>query len=699
MTTSTAATDLPSNVLDGMVISAKGIGPLREEHELITLSGPGLYEVVGPNTGGKSTLLRLMLLFHKDRLLRSDGDHVTDGFLEGYLFMKPAKLRFSVRPDGQPAAPERTDAGALPSITEIPNPIELLISGGHTKGEDARARLRLEQLLTFAPVESNVGLVERLAKCMDDRSFAGKIDSAMLAAWDVLLAQVASRKPRFKEIPFGTPDTVVEGVLAEARESILDDHDRMMKTLNALGNAARHAVEEQRTVVSSFDGRIEEAVRAAARRLGEEPSPELRHRLESWSGDRVEIDQRLEAARAAAAEVRTRHASALEEAARLELVKSTHGDRPKIASLEEAANRQSSHVDRVKGDLDTVTGTVTNLSERVAELREKSAASLAVARDRWSEYRGQVDSIHALLGCPSSPSEVTLPISDLQSGIDVKVGNSIRVTEALGAAFLVATTDRDQFRQLEGNLSDAEAQRESSFHDYKGVVKAKDEALEALRLGRESVTRWDETDAQLRQSSTPPDASLVTQADAAVEKVQGVIAMAEAAESFRLVVAEQASEKATLEWLETAGTDYREAARDSWSHLGAIVTDSLSLPWLTVAGLQIHLIYDKTTRRLATAETSADNREVRNLDDQGRISTAELHEAMLSLMLDRNDEGGIIILPWDYERPSAIAALDDARKARFATAVEERGIVIFAERPRRNNEPEGVTITKVEAKS
>lgn len=686
----TATTDLRT-LLNGMEIWAKDIGPLRGEHHLITLTGPGIYEVVGPNTGGKSTLLKIMLLFMKQRLLRADGAHVTDGELEGYLYMKPAKLRFSVNAQGEPAVPERTDSDALPAIVEIPNPIELLISGGHVKGEAARARLRLEQLLTFAPIVSTDDLVTRLCRTMDDRAFGEDgIDTDFLMAWDVLLSKVASRKKRFKPLDFGTPGSIRDALYAEQRESILDDQDWLVKALNALGNAAENAIEEQRGVVATFNGRLNEAVEAAGRRLGEPATPDLRHRLERWDGDLQEIGTRLESARSRAARVRVERDDRLRQVERLDAIRQSHGDRPDIESLKSESGTKGLAADEARQHHDACRGITASKREGLGDLRAAAAAKLTTAQDAYSRWRRAVDGLESRLGNPSAPSGLVLPAAEFE------VGDIAETSSALATAVGAAITAAAEVNTREAEAADAQNVEDRALGALTLAEEAFNAAAAALRRGEEEVSRWDETEAAL---STPVPGSTTEQvesADAEVEAIQGEIAMAEAADAFRLVVAEQASEQALMAWLETVATDYREAAKDSWSHLGAIVTDSLSLPWLSVNGLKIELTYDKTTKRLAT-DDSADT-EVRDLDDTARISTAELHESMLQLMLSRQDElGGIVILPWDYERPSAIAALDDDRKARFAGDVEEHGLVIFAERPKRKGEGDEVSITKVEA--
>ena len=49
--------------MKSMEIWVKSVGPMTEERHLATIDGPGLWEITGENTGGKSTLARAMLLF------------------------------------------------------------------------------------------------------------------------------------------------------------------------------------------------------------------------------------------------------------------------------------------------------------------------------------------------------------------------------------------------------------------------------------------------------------------------------------------------------------------------------------------------------------------------------------------------------------------------------------------------------------
>ncbi len=688
-----------------MEIWAKNLGPIKGEHHLVTVTGPGLYEITGPNTRGKSTLALVMLLFGEERLLSSDAAYVTDGEVEGYLMLEPARLTF----DGS-GAPKRTNAGVLPSIEEIPHPIELLVSGGSdrqrtVKDPRIRAKNRLEQLLAFAPMEANDAHLDRLCRAMDEKSFCTSPTSVQAIAWEMLMAQVAERVARFKLIaPLG-PIAITTQVM-EARQqgagSALDDQQALHKLLNRLANAAAHAAEEQRTVIASVEGRVAEALAAAARHLGEPPTPAFRTRLETWSGDPVTLREELDRAKSVQARTRVSHERKGTEQERRGRLAASHGERPADEEEQTAIEEAREVLREAEGAHSRAAAAESEAIEDFESFERIAGEKLTALRDAWSAWSGLNDRIETLCGSPSSPSQVCLP--------ETATATALLRGDLVGAAGVFADAITAARSWEGGRITIFSARSETStakMEAHRGKERASDRLTEERRRlvkAAEEINRWELVAALIAEPVDGPSLGDVEVADAAVRKIEAELDMSGESADFRRLLAELHAESEILTWLQDLETDYRAAAAATWLHLGDVVTENLSLPWLKVEGMDLVLAYDTETKRLATGETSPSKKEERRLDDQKRVSTAELHEAMLGLMLDRRKtdvtEAGrspMVIFPWDYERPSAIAALDGERTRRFAAAVEDHGLVIFAERPSRDGEPDKVRIVKVEA--
>jgi hypothetical protein len=513
------------------------------------------------------------------------------------------------------------------------------------------------------------------------------------------MAAVEGRVARFKRLPVPTADGLGGAVGAGGRD-LLSAHGHLHETLNAAANAAKHAADEQQQAVSRQEGRVQEAVAAAARRLGDEPTDALRERLEFWSGDRDSLAAARDQRRVEAADVRTRRLAREQEEERRALLARSHGEEPSIAGEEEAFGAALAARQERQKELDAALDLAEQCAATTMEGEEREKGTLEEAREAWTRWSGFAKAVSAALGDPQRASELTLhqgrlAVLEWDQAHEAMLGLGEAVRSAVQDA-----TEADQARKAEAEAQEAAA---AAGAQLDAADEAKRAAEEALRRATERRDRWRETARLIGEPLPGPEADEVNLADAAVDRAAAELATADAAAAFREVLLQLRREEELLAWLEDLEQDLRDAAGDSWLHLGDVVTEELGLPWLRLKGMDMELVYDRATKRLATEETPEERREVRLLDDKARVSTAELHEAMLHLMLDRRrvepSDGGrppVIIFPWDYERPSAIAALDDERKARFAAAVIDAGLVIFAERPRRTGEPEEVHIVRVE---
>ena len=251
--------------------------------------------------------------------------------------------------------------------------------------------------------------------------------------------------------------------------------------------------------------------------------------------------------------------------------------------------------------------------------------------------------------------------------------------------------------------------------------------LSSLRIAldisaiKSDQARWDAIEKELGSTvERMPGDDELEKAARAVRFAEDQIALIEEARLYQAAEAKREAAVTLAGRLATLASDYRKAAKDSWSHLGVAVTETLKLPWLQVDGLDIFLGYvggklNDDPELIAAAERAAkatvadelspvsmrrfllqrireaSKVEWRALDDEVKVSTGELHSACLAVMLSRREQlGGILILPW-----KVTAALDDNALRGLARRLLEAGIVGFSERPRRAGDEPGLAMERI----
>lgn len=683
--------------------SSTNIGAARGERSLGRVSGPGLYFFVGANAGGKSTELNLLMAAQDAGLLRRRAN-ISDGASEAEFVLGPLRMTFRRSPGGAIAEPQVEGVEALPLVTALPASIETLITGDGLKGEEERARRRLGALLSYAPIDATAELAEALCLTLEGRRWP----ASLRAAFDELAAEAKGSVGRFKPAPYATAAQIREALLAQPRRGILDDHGWLLEQLNALGNTGEKAADRQRAKVASLDGRLEEIVTGAQRRLGrgEDPLDEVRLDL-GRTYDLPQLENAHQAARMAAERARTAVASRRAEQERREALQATHGERPDSGPAFRALD--SARLASLRAN-----EALTALEKDVAPAQMASAAGEAriAAGEIVAERR-------AAFGLVAERLQVRVADGSVE---DVDFEAASVALHALREAWTPFAAAREEDRQC----SEAVRAHQVSIVAARDDVRQKQVSLlEAQRVvdeREELARRWDAVSEQLALPLPGTDSA---QAEEFAEaEALANLSLAREARVYRELLAERDREQTLLEELVLASGDYRSAAKDSWTCLGAAVTEELRLPWLQVDGLRIFVGYtadgqlNTDLERIQRAQLQASvlqspevnlagvslqrfvlervrqlsNVDWRDLDDSVRLSTGELHEACLEVLLSRRGRlGGIVVIPW-----VVLAALDAAKLGAFAAKLRAAGLIAFSERPSRGGDPSEITLEKVE---
>lgn len=621
-------------------LRAGNLGPIQGEHHIGTVDGPGLYMLVAANAAGKSTEVRLLESLQDEKRLQSSA-WIHRGESAAYLELEPFRITFARTPSGGVRVETEGAAEMAERVTSMPPSIETLIHGDHLDGDDARARRRLEALLTYAPVEASPERLERLLGAFEGSSIpAGEPFAAeLLAAWEEL-SEDAAQGRRLRHEPLRTVEEIRDWILSHPKRGpgVLDDHGLLRDLANATANVGEKAAEVQRRRIAKLEGALAETMDSARAKLTE-AGMELPEGEDAFRGV-LEAEYETEALAARVAD-RRRELTRLEQShadrqaaeRRQERLRESHGARPEPQDAEQR--------------------------RELAELLQKIAGD----------------------------------------------------TPDLAMRIVAADFDQEPSMSLDALVEDARA-AQSHLANIRRIRH--NAALEA--------ERWDAVEAEINQPIEGATAEEVETARSGLAAAERYLSLAEWAARFQAtsLSLEQALDLARQ--IDEVAKDLRTAARDSWAFLGKIITDSLHLPWLQVDGLDIYVGYvdgrlNSDPELIAEAERSAqqaaaalDNLspvalprfifekireasavEWRLLDDEVAVSTAELHEACLSVMLERRGTlSEIIIVPWQVT-----AALDEERLARFDAQVRDAGMVVLGERPRRHGDPDGIFLERV----
>lgn len=678
---------------------SNNVGPARGERLLGELTGPGLYFFVGPNAGGKSTELRLLERAHDMGLLKTVAS-VTDGEAEAELVLGPLKITYRRSPSGLMQEPV---VEGLPGVIDsLPAAIERLISASGYKGVEPRAKDRLDALLSYAPITSTPELVKALCVALEGKAWPEDLGEDW---WRIASTQV--RAARFHPLRLRSAAELEAELLTRPRGGILDDHSWMLETLNALGNTGEKAAEQQAKVVAGIDGRLAEALSGAARRL--DLPVEGLDRVLAQTYDLAALTAAETAAGRELSRVRAEVAARAGEVARREKLRETMGARPDISPLSDALEKAKAETAAAKAAQLTATTAqamaASDLSGSGAELRVADAA-FGPAVDSWKAAAERATT--ALLSL--SPEDPARQVSEAKSALEF--------AEEARSKVVAARTETGRLAAIHDERSaDAERLRTISA----AAIEREGAARTALNRAQAELSRWEQLAAELASPLEGPESF-----EAEEEAHSGAFAaleLAREAQAYQVIAAEREQAQTLLERLTLAASDYRAAARDTWTALGAAVTRELRLPWLQVDGLDLYVGYvggqlnndldlieraEAQVRALAAEDVNlagvslqrfvlerirdASAVEWRSIDSVDRMSTAELHEAALSVFLERKKiSGNTFTCPWNV-----LAALDQDKLEKFAGRLEEAGLTCFSERPwRRGDEPE-LRLEKVE---
>lgn len=680
------------------------IGPASGDVHWGAIDGPGLYFVVGQKAGGKSSVLNLL---GKIQHASSDWKEiVTDGEAKAYLELAPLSAVFSVGPLGDPRA-VITHADELPTIEALPSSIAALVDGGHLKDEKARARCRLRALLQYCPVDSTPERIGQLFRALEGRMWSADREQITIqGAWAGIM-EALPRAPKRAE-PFRYAEEIAVYVQeAPGRDgSLLKDHEILAELLNATGLCAERAFEYQQRQMSACAAVMDEVKAAASRQTG--LPPERLATLLKAAHDKSTVAHERELRRLDLREIQVGRAARVAEIERRATIQATHGERPVVerelnalsAWLEEGS--RCVEAEKVaSGDLAVLAAAAAQDGERRAGATERAGIALA----RWEQFREDFPLAFSGHG-------------DFVFNVDLSLfaERAPGLIKALEAALVYTEHDRRaELAAAEHAVEDAQEKSEESS-------AAIEEARTGLAAAKMAAERWDEVDALLQEEIEGPGEAEVTAASDAVDEAERAVQVAGHAGLYQAAAAELTNAVDLATGLETAGKDYRRAAKDSWSFLGWEVTEALALPWLQVDGQKIFLGYGDDGKlnsdpaviaaaRLRLEQTRAMDSgtllpparylleairaepqvEWRDLDSSKRVSTCELHEACLGIMLSRRSSlSGILIVPWEV-----MAAFDEASLDAFAERVAEAGLVIISERPRRKGDREGLYLEKV----
>ncbi len=680
-------------VWGGGDVRSKNIGPAAGDHLLGRVGAPGLYNFLGENASGKSHHLRMIELLQQDRVFRSDAD-ITHGEMHAVFEIALAKIAFRSLPTGEIVEPERTGLDTLPPIETMPAPIDLIISANNLglDNQEGRARVRLQNLLLYSPIPSTEEMVRRLARVLEGRAFEIDPGTDRRKLWTTLTEKAKGENKRVKIEPFRSTEEILVFLLARDREGVLDDHGALIDLLNSQGNSGEKAAAQQRFIVAEAAGRLKETLDSVARRLGMKVDAALVSSLRDRAGKPAPDGEVLQQARVEVATKRTELRGRAQEEQRRDALRANHGTKPDTAPAEELlakarlAKTAADERVRMAGEaLAAARRALNDTHDRTASLTSR----VMEGYNLWNDSLGAIDTCFGLDQPGGNEIEDVFKVPDVEL-LREKVAAERQRLEVLvemvagGQADVAAVAAREaEVTRLAEQLQQAEAAAAEAAELALAREAEVDDVVERAR-------KWGETEGLLAAPIPGATQEDVAAAEQRVRDLEADDELYRAAQDYQRAAAAHDQEEEIFRWFEGVAADYRKAAGESWSHLGAIVTESLSLPWLTVEGMRIKLHYSKTTMRLR--QSFDEPAEVRDLDDQDAISEAELHEACLKLMLQKREKlGGILVVPGRVLHP-----LDFRRRRIFSGWAAKAGLVVFSERPRWESDPENLVLEYME---
>lgn len=663
---------------------SSNIGPAAGDHFLGRFEGPGVYLLVGHNTAGKSHHLRLLSRAQDERLFRGAAS-VTDGADAARFEVGPLKVAF--RRDGEP---DRTGAERLPRVESMPHPISTLITADNLKGVEERMRRRLQALLTYIPVPSSDELRGVLLRTAANRAFTERSQEHVAAWWRLACdARTARAKIRIHE--HMRIEQLRSWLFALPQGALLEDHSSLVDQLNLLGNTGEYAAGVQHRVVERIKGQLAGAAEAAWRTAGGVGPPSDEFVAELAAGhDVAALREEVRSLDEHLAVVRAERAARLHQEAERAELREGHGERPRTDAQEAAlaeSKRQLLDASVRRGDAARAED---ENARTLDEVRPVASREFAQALAAWSRARQAVAELDRSLGDDGGSLGIAEALTIPEARIfDPALERSISALNGLGEKVSAARGSQRALGRAEQDLEASRRARIEAQEQERRATENLREAQAALDEASERVERWEDVAAKLDREPRGPSAEEVDQAEAESAGAKRRLELAIAAVEHQRLAALLEESRALHNAIESDAADYRRAAKESWKHLGDALTSALGIPWLSLSGTDILLHYSTSTGRLRTSVFEPST--ARNIDDEERISSGELSEAMLRLMLEKRDSAsGIIILPWEV-----VASLDEDRLHDFDRLVAEAGIYVVSERPRRSGDRNEMFLERV----
>lgn len=436
----------------------------------------GLTAIVGENEEGKSRLLAAVTAIPLETKNPEDLLSITRGEEEAVVGLGTAELRLEERLVGQKVRRRATRQGSAQEgpIHELPDPINLMITGGDHVSADANWRARLKAMNAFYPVPPTEERLSRLAGLLPD------------------------------------PDADIAAELsdchsAQAFPSLLDAADYLAEGRGGiLHRRKREAREEAASLGADLErqgGILAEIIRRAAQESGiAAADPELRRILaDEGLADAAEQQQLLERALLT---LELRIGERQRVRAEREGMAAARGPRPE-ESLAQVAQRE----------------TISLRVRRAVDLLARARENRAAADRRLEDVGPQIESIRreirlrhaAWTGAAQNLNEAITggtdgwPVIDATSFVGLIERETVRLQDVIfrseGARELAATAQAE--------VDAAQQQVEACEMDLAVARDAEEEfAAEQQDLAQRQAV-WDRLEAQLSGELPPPFASEV----------------------------------------------------------------------------------------------------------------------------------------------------------------------------------------------
>ena len=629
-------------------MSSGNIGPAKGDHHIGTFEGPGLYLLTGENSAGKSHHLRVLGRAGEGNLLSSTAC-ISAGETDAYFRLGAYEVVFRTSPDGKPQPPEISGSYDLPVVSSLPAPIQTLLTGDHIKGDDARMVRRLKALLTYMPVPASPEVVARLID--GAKPFINASDK-IRADWAELFATMDFGKKSREGSALGPAE--LADWLADQKGDAHEIHVLLVRKLNALGLTAEEMAAHLKTQAAGKKESARTALEAAWDTLGEGGAMPTTFAHELEAADSAEADP---------AEKKTildrlmgdheRHLRATKE--REQMADSHSCTKPVVSKskldavsvlvreMEESAQNSSSELDLAKGDFaeQVLESASADLRQRMGDEMERAAS-------------GQELSLQAL----------HIKFDDFVEKLSFHQGHVARIRHI--------TEQTEAARKTLLDRTHEKSREESAY-------------LESIK----SLERWNVTNELINVEIEPgPTEEEIESAEVDYRKAARAAGLRLGGDRYRSERSAYNSLHAAHAEMVVSARGYRTAAQKAPVCFGNAVTDFLDIPWLSIhqGHIFLHFKEQEVGSPLASERKGS---HARNIDDEDAISTAELSDAMIRLLLERR-KGGLVILPWEM-----IAAMSDTRVLELDAAICESATHVLSERPKRAGDSEDLLLERV----